>query len=237
MPDDPKQQQQYAPTHRPDTLTSMADRLRYPRDQQVPMLGRLLWRAGPPVLRVVGRAVFSLSWRCPEQMPSPPFVVAANHLSHLDPPVIGAVMGTPIRYLALDELAEANRFLAAALPTFGAIPVPRVGLPIATLRVALSRLAEGESVGVFPEGYRVEQWGDRPIKRGAAWLAVKSGVPLIPVAVRGTDRALGLDNRLRRSPIEVVIGTPMSPVGENPTSLTERWADWIGEQVALPPER
>ena len=165
-------------------------------------------------------------------MPEPPFVVAANHYSHLDPPVIGAVMGMPIRYLALDELADANRFLAGVLPTFGAIPVPRVGLPIGALRVALSRLAAGEVVGVFPEAYRVEHWGDRPVKRGAAWLAIRAGVPLIPVVVTGTGQTLGIDNRLSRSPIRVVIGPAMSPESEDASSLTERWAEWVGEQIS-----
>jgi 1-acyl-sn-glycerol-3-phosphate acyltransferase len=182
---------------------------------------------------MVGRVAFSLRYQTPDRMPRPPFVMAANHYSHLDPPVIGAVMGQTIRYLALDELVEANRFLAGALPVFGAIPVPRTGLPLATLRVALSRLAEGEAVGVFPEAYRVARWGDRTPKRGAAWLAIRAGVPLVPVAVKGTDRALGMDNQLSRSPIEVVIGTPMSPVGEDPHSLTERWERWVGLHLGL----
>jgi 1-acyl-sn-glycerol-3-phosphate acyltransferase len=206
-----------------------------PRDEPIPTLGRVLWWAGPPLLRLAGRIAFSLRFECPDEMPEPPFVVAANHYSHLDPPVIGAVMGVPIRYLALDELADANRFLAGALPTFGAIAVPRVGLPLGALRVALSRLASGEAVGVFPEAYRVAHWGDRPIKRGAAWLAIRAGVPLVPVAVTGTGRALGIDNRLHRSPIEVVIGPAMSPQSEDASSLTERWADWVGEQIRRHP--
>jgi 1-acyl-sn-glycerol-3-phosphate acyltransferase len=197
----------------------------------VPALGRVLWRIGPPLIRVVGRIGFSLGHERLATLPPPPFVIAANHFSHLDPPAIGAVLGGPIRYLALDELAGANRFLAGVLPTFGAIPVSRTRLPIAAIRSALSCLERGEVVGVFPEGGRVARWGDAELKRGAAWLAIRAGVPLVPVAVIGTDHAMGLDNRVGRAAIRVVVGPPLSPRDADPTILTERWSLWIESQL------
>ncbi len=183
------------------------------------------------MIRGVAKLAFSYRVETLAPLPAPPFVVAANHYSHFDPPVIGAALRTTIRYLALDELADASRFLAWVLPTFGTIPLSRSALPIGTLRVALARLSRGEVVGLFPEGTRVARWGDREPKRGAAWLACKAGAPLVPVAVIGTDQVLGIDNRLCRGTIRVVIGRAMDPDGADPTSLTADWFDWVNTHL------
>jgi 1-acyl-sn-glycerol-3-phosphate acyltransferase len=205
------------------------------RYRPIPPAGRLLWSVGPGVVRMAGRLGFSLRYEKPATLPRPPFVLASNHYSHLDPPAIGAVLATPIRFLALDDLFGANRFLAGILPAVGVITVSRRNASIAGVRTALAHLDAGEAVGVFPEGTRVRRWGDRPPRRGAAWLAVRTGVPLVPVAVLGTGKAMGLDNRPHRAPIRVVVGEPM-PAGDDSFELTRRWADWVGEQLARVPE-
>jgi 1-acyl-sn-glycerol-3-phosphate acyltransferase len=160
--------------------------------------------------------------------------LASNHYSHLDPPAIGAVLGIPIRFLALDDLFAANRFLAGFLPTVGVITVSRRNPSIAGVRTALAHLDAGEAVGVFPEGTRVRRWGDQPPRRGAAWLAVRTGVPFVPVAVLGTSEAMGLDNRPHRAPIRVVVGEPLH-AGDDSLELTRRWADWVTKQLARVP--
>ncbi len=161
-------------------------------------------------------------------------MIAANHYSHLDPPAIGCLTGTPVRFLALDELFTASRVLARILPPLGVITVSRGRWSVGGVRTALAMLEAGEVVGVFPEGIRVVHWGDRPLKRGAAWLAIRAQVPLVPVAVIGTGKAVGLDNRWHRAPIRVVIGEAMAPEGDS-RELTTRWADWIGSQIACYP--
>jgi len=201
-------------------------------DRPLTGFGRFLWSAGPALFRLVGHLAFSLRVERFGPLPSPPFVLAANHYSHFDPPAIGAVLGTPVRYLAVDELFGASRIFDTVLTGFGAIPVSRTRLPISTIRVALARLDAGEVVGVFPEGRRVPHWGSLEPRRGAAWLAVRTGVPLVPVAVLGTGRVFGMDNSLRLGPIRIVIGGPMPPDGEDATTLTARWAGWMSEQVA-----
>jgi len=206
-----------------------------PRNEPIPGLGRAIWWAGPSVIWTAGRIAFSFRCDHMAELPTPPFVLAANHYSHFDPPAIGSALRTPIRFLSVDELTGANRFLATILPTVGTIPVSRNRLPIATLRVALARLEAGEVVGVFPEGTRVARFGDLPPKRGAAWLAIRARVPLIPIAVIGTGRALGLDNRLHRAPIRVVVGSALSTEGEDPSTVTDRWADWVSEQIGRNP--
>ncbi len=183
---------------------------------------------------MAGRAGFSFRYEIQAPLPKPPFVVAANHYSHLDPPAIGCLVGMPVRFLALDELFTASRVLAAILPTLGVVTVSRGRWSIAGVRTALAMLEAGEVVGVFPEGIRVAHWGDRPFKRGGAWLAIRAQVPLVPVAVIGTGKAFGLDNRWHRAPIRVVIGESMAPGGDS-WELTRRWAAWVGSQIARHP--
>ena len=163
-------------------------------------------------------------------LPPGPFVVAANHFSHFDPPVVGAVIGRPIRFLAVDELHDVSWALDWTVSVFGSIPLTRTGIPLGALRTALARLAAGEVVGLFPEGTRVAEWGDREPKRGAAWLALRAGVPLIPVAVKGTDRVFGLDNRFRLGRIQVSVGPAL--LGDDPETLTRAWAEWTTEELS-----
>lgn len=202
----------------------------------MPAQSRFLWTAAPPLVRGVGSLFFSLRIEREADMPPPPFVVAANHYSHFDPPTIAAALGLPVRFLALDHLFGVNRFLDWLLYGFGSIPTPRERLPVRAVKVALARLAAGEIVGVFPEATRVSHWGTLPPKRGAAWLAERAGVPLVPVAIIGTGRAFGLENRLRLTPIRVVIGHALPSTGIDVDSLTERWVSWMTGQIARFPD-
>lgn len=197
--------------------------------------GPALWRVGRPVIRGAARAAFSFEVEHEAELPQPPFVVAANHYSHFDPPAVGAALGLPIRFLALEDLFDVHWLLTWLITGFGAIPLPRNRLPIGALRTALDALDAGEVVAVFPESTRVSHWGTLPPKRGAAWLAKRTGVPLVPVAVIGTGRVFGLDNRLRRAKVRVVVGEAMDSHGDI-DALTQRWAAWIGEQVARYPD-
>lgn len=196
---------------------------------------RVLWSVAPPAIRAVGRAFYSLQGEFETTLPEPPFVVAANHYSHFDPPAIGAVLRMPIRYLALDDLFGSSRVLEWLVTGFGAIPTPRVRAPIGAVRAALGALAEGEVVAVFPEATRVSHWGTLPPKRGAAWLASRARVPLVPVCVIGTGRVFDLDNHLHRGRIKVVVGAPLDSEGVDSNDLTRVWAAWIGAQIARHP--
>lgn len=200
-----------------------------------PPQGRFLWRVSPPLFRGIGRAFFSLRVECEAGLPSPPFVIAANHYSHFDSPAIAGAIDLPIRFLALEDLFGINRLLDWLVVGYGTIPTPRHRTPVGAVRTALSALESGEAVGVFPEATRVSHWGTLPPKRGAAWLAIRAGVPLVPVAVVGTGQAFGLDNRLHRAPIRIVIGPAFEP-GHDPIRLTGQWTDWMTSQIGRYPD-
>lgn len=210
----------------------MVDRRAPQRPEQLTRRGRALWSISLPTLRGLGQVAYSLSIETPHGLPPAPFVLAANHFSHFDPVVVGAAVGRPVRFLAVDELFGISRLLDWLLHSYGVIPVSRSRLPLGTLRTALGRLRAGEVVGVFPEGTRVRQWGDLPMKRGAAWLAIRAGVPLVPIAITGTDRAFGVDNRLRPALIRVVVGRHIDTGGHDATTLTSSWESWVSETLA-----
>lgn len=201
----------------------------------MPAQSRFLWTVSPPVIRGLAKAFFSLEVEHQAELPSPPFVFAANHYSHFDSPIVGSVLDVRIRYLALDDLFGVNRLLDWLVNGYGAIPTPRHRRPIGAVRAALAALEEGEIVGLFPEATRVSHWGTLPPKRGAAWLALKAGVPLVPVATIGTGKVFGLENRLHRAPIRVVVGKALEPEGDS-HDITRKWADWMTSQVERFPD-
>lgn len=188
-----------------------------------------MWRSAPPLGRFLGRVAFSLEIdRAP--IPEGPIVLAANHFSHLDPVMAGLAVGRPVRFLAVDELFGRSRFFDSLTLWLGAIPMTRTRVPFGPLKLALGELAAGTSVGVFPEGVRVWAWGEREPKRGAAWLARRAGVPLVPVAIAGTDLAMGRGSTgISRAPVTVTVCTAIDPAdhadGADPVgSMTAEWA-------------
>lgn len=164
-------------------------------------------------------------------------VVAANHYSHVDPVVASLAAGRPVRFLAVDELFGRSRIFDQLTLWLGTIPMSRTSVPLGALRVALDELAAGGTVGLFPEGLRVWAWGEVEPKRGAAWLARRAGVPLVPVAISGTDLVMGRDaRRPSRGPVTTVTCDPIHPrdyeghedaVG----AMTREWGRRVGEAL------
>ncbi len=121
-----------------------------------------------------------------------PYIVTANHLSLSDPVFVTLGVGELVQYLALDELFGRNKAIDELIYYFGSIPVSRERPPLGALQHALEVLEAGQILGVFPEGGRAVHWGERAIKRGAAWLSLATGAPIIPCAITGTETTLSL---------------------------------------------
>lgn len=200
------------------------------KDRALSSTGRFLWSVGPPLGRLLGRLVYSLRIESTPDLPDGPVVIAANHFSHLDPPLVATAFDRPIRYLAVDELAGNSFLMDRVLDWFGTVPVPRGRVPLGAMRTSLELLDHGHTVGVFPEGARVRQWGERTPKRGAAWLAVRAGVPMVPVVIKGTDRAFDIDNNWHRAKVEIVVGEPLQ--GGNVDDIISSWETWVGSQMS-----
>lgn len=120
-----------------------------------------------------------------------PMIVAANHISHFDPPLLSAAALRPIHWMAMVELFE-NPVAGAYLRALGAIPTDRRRVERSSLRTALDRLKKGHVVGVFPEGGiragATSILGGARMRPGVATIAEMAGVPIVPCIVIGSDR-------------------------------------------------
>lgn len=161
----------------------------------------------------LARVLFDLEISGKEHVPATgPVVMAANHLSLVDPPFVGLTIKRNVRYLALEELFNRSGFFDGLTLFFGAIPISRDHPTHGPMKTALRELDRGGAVGVFPEGGRVTHWGAMAPKRGAAWLAMRTGAPMIPVAMTGTEGTLSLtDPRIRRTSVRVWVCEPILP--------------------------
>lgn len=197
--------------------------------------GRIGWAMIPPLIRGVGRLAWRLEITTPTgTLPAPPYVVAANHYSFLDPFLVAAALPGEVRFLGLHDLFGNYRVVDFALETFDVIPLSRGVVPFGPLRTALTHLEAGGAVGLFPEGTRHWEFEGGRARHGAAWLAARTGVPVVPVAISGSDRVLGVDNKLHTGRIEVVVGSPLHANGSGRgevEDLTRRWARWVADTL------
>ncbi len=143
-----------------------------------------------------------------ERVPSSgPLIVAANHVSYLDPPVLGIFLPRMLHYMAKRELFAVPG-LGAAITAVGAFPVDRGGNPMSAIRRSVEVLREGRAVAIFPEGRRNTD-GLAPIQLGVSLLASLARAPVVPACIVGTDRA----RQFAR--ITVVYGEPLRDACEN----------------------
>jgi 1-acyl-sn-glycerol-3-phosphate acyltransferase len=131
-------------------------------------------------------------------------IVAANHISNLDPPILGVAVPRAVSYMAKKELF-AMPVLKQLLPHLSAFPVDRQAGGTAALRASLRMLKDGRCVGIFPEGGRNVS-GTNEEKAGAAFLAAASGMPVVPAAIVGTRRLRPF------AKVTVVFGEPIHVV-------------------------
>lgn len=116
-----------------------------------------------------------------------PVIVASNHISFWDPPVIGCGIFRPIHFMAKEELF-ANPIFNWIITKLKAFPVKRGTADRGAIRTALSLLEQGEIVGLFPEGTRSRTGQLGKAEPGLALIAAKAGAVIIPAAVINTDK-------------------------------------------------
>lgn len=170
------------------------------------------FRLGQYLINYGSRALFGLRVEGKEKVPRKGgLVIAPNHLSYYDPPLVGsAVLNRQVYYLAKEELFSSSRFFSWLIGVFNAIPVKRDGFNRRALRHLLELIERGEAVCVFPEGTRSKTGNLLPPRRGFGYIVVRSGAPVVPTLVRGTNGRLK-ELFLRRSRLLVRFGDPISP--------------------------
>ena len=138
-------------------------------------------------------------------------IVAPNHKSNFDPPLIGICSPRIVHYMAKEELFE-KPILAPILRFFGTFPVKRGSIDRSAVRQAMKEIKSGEPLGIFPEGTRVRGNKIGRFHDGMASLALMTGTPILPVAVLGSETF-----PKKKGPLAVIFGKPI-PVTKQKTS-------------------
>jgi 1-acyl-sn-glycerol-3-phosphate acyltransferase len=157
-------------------------------------------------IRVLGRLVFGLKIHShPAARLRGSVLVASNHISGLDPPLVGSCVPFETWFLAKLELFH-NPLLGALIHRFNGIPIRRGTADFETLDRAVAELRRTHNVFMFPEGTRHKPGALGDPRWGFGYVALAAGRPIVPLFVRGTKD--GRPRGLRREPMEVWIGAP-----------------------------
>ena len=153
------------------------------------------------------------------------FILSPIHRSNVDTPIACAATTRRLRYMGKDSLWKI-RPLGIILSALGGFPVTRGTADLEALKRCLAVLALGEPIVLFPEGTR--QSGDtvQPLFDGAAYLAIKAGVPIIPVGIGGTQAVMPKGSKfIYPKKCWMIIGEPIYPpqstLGHMPRSATK----------------
>lgn len=211
----------------------------YPYPRRLPIrfalrVGIRLAMATLTRLRIVGQ----------ENLPkSGPLMVVANHFNFIDPVAVIRATPWPLEFLAGHQNPDAPRTLSWITRVWGVYTVRRGSASRAAMRASMAVLSQGGVLAVFPEG---GSWAPvlRPARPGAAYLAVKTDVPLLPIGLDGFVDVFPSLGRLRRAEATVRIGKPFGPFRASGRGREQRaQLDEIGHQIMrqiadlIPPER
>jgi 1-acyl-sn-glycerol-3-phosphate acyltransferase len=190
----------------------------------------VLYKILKPLAVTLMRLLFRLEPRGREHVPmTGPVLLASNHVSVLDPPLVGGAAPRELHFMAKEELFRIPLFgrLIAALNSH---PVKRDGSDSRALKAAIRLLAEGHAMLVFPEGTRGVEGRLGEGKAGAGMLAVMSGAPVVPVFVSGSARALPPGQAVPRpTKVRVTFGPPLHFKGKGEGDRKDRYREASAE--------
>lgn len=198
----------------------------------------LTWAIGRPTIGMLARVASRLKVYGKDRMPvEGGCVVASNHFSWLDPVVLGVASPRPLYYMAKIEAHRAPG-LGAFIRAFGCFPVRRGESDREAVRTMRRIVAEGNALGLFAEGTRQRSGVPGEVQAGAAMVAIQEGVPVLPVAIHGSQSW----SVTRLQPVSIAWGEPLAldglPKGgkgykeasvEIQREIRRLW-DWLVEQ-------
>lgn len=171
-----------------------------------------------PICKFLFKLFFKLEIEGIENVPREGgIIVVANHVSLLDPIILGVALNRPVYFMAKEELFK-NPVLGFVISRLNAFPVRRGSVDRRAIERGLALLREGKVLGMFPEGKRSKDGLLSEPHHGPTTFAYKTGAPILPAALIGTGEVLRKGSwmpRLRR--VRVRIGKALSftkPMGE-----------------------
>src|SRR3954454_8980424 len=183
------------------------------------VLYRIVWA----VLLTLNKSYWRLTIKGKENIPSTgPFVLAPVHRSFIDFSLTSSITKRRMRYMGKDSLWKVSLF-GKFISALGAYPVRRGGADREALKRTIEVLEGGEPVVIFPEGTRQSGPKVNDLFEGAAYVATKVGVPIVPVGIGGSEYALRKGKKLPRPvKVTIVVGDPIPPPPESESGRTSR---------------
>lgn len=168
------------------------------------------------ISRIIFTFIVKLLLKCRisgrEHIPEPPFILASNHGSVIDPALVGIACNKyHVDFMAKKEIMDKG-FLGAWTKKVNCIEVRRGENSVRSLKEAIRRLKKGHVIGVFPEGTRSLDGSLQDAKRGTGFIISKASVPVVPVYIKGSMEALPKDQKMKcGTAISIVLGKPIFP--------------------------
>lgn len=199
----------------------------------------ILYRVVRALVVGICRLLFRETFEGRENVPTDrPFVLAPVHRSFLDFALVAGVTKRRMRYMGKAELWKhplGGRFLEA----LGAFPVHRGAADREALNTSIAVVDAGEPLVLFPEGTRQKGPVVEPLFEGAAYVAARTGVPIVPVGIGGSERALQKGKKLPRPvKVHVVVGAPIEPPARSESGrVSRRSVHELTEQLRVEVQR
>ena len=161
-------------------------------------------------VRLFSFLFFPCRYEGKENLPSRgSFILASNHLSFIDPLALGICRWQRFSFVARDNLFR-NKIFGFMLSQVGCVPIKRDSADVGAIREIVRRLKKGCPIVIFPEGTRRGAVDEKKIHPGIALISAKSGVPVIPSYIVGSDQALPIGAKwIRRHLITIKFGKPI----------------------------
>ncbi len=148
----------------------------------------MLYEILKPVAVLLVKLLFRIEIKGKEKIPQKGgFILASNHLSYLDPIILGVASPQRLYFLAKKELFT-NKLFASLVKRLGAIPLKREKTEVSTFKTAIKILKENKPLVIFPQGKRSYQINE--LKKGVGFLFKKTEVPIIVAKIRGSEKVL-----------------------------------------------
>ncbi len=192
------------------------------------------WSFVSPILHTYFRGRIYGAEKVPQ---SGALIAVCNHASDFDPPILSNCLRRPVSYMAKEELFKVP-LLKQGIQLYGAYPVKRGASDRSAIRAAMKALENGWIAGIFLDGTRSGNGKVNNPKLGAALIAAKTQVPLIPVSLWGTEKILSKGSSIPKPvPITIRIGDviepPQSTKKEELQILTNKCAEIINQMHSL----
>lgn len=172
--------------------------------------GRVAYRVTRRIILVLGKVWWRLSVEGLENLPDGPFVISPVHRSYIDTPLM-AVIPRRLRFMGKGEMWD-SWFVGTVCSLHGGIPVDRGTADREAMTNVIDAVNEGTPVVLFPEGTRQDGPDLFPFFEGPAYVAARTGVPIVPVGIGGSARSLPRKAKfLYPTKIHIVVGSPLPP--------------------------